>query len=638
MAVTLGSNISSLRALRSLDRTSTTLRSVYERLSSGARINRAADDSAGLAVSMSLSTRARVLGRSDRNVQDGLSAVAIADSALGEVSNTLSRMAELAAQSANGSLGRLQRMSLHQEYRSLGDEIRRISETTTFNGINLLSGVARNDPGIELAQADTAGNNTPTAVSADGRYALVTTDNGVNVFTVSVYDRQTNSSTQILSAAAPYTASMDAQGNVLYADGQNLFRFDITTRAATKLTNSTIATTYDGLKVSADGSRLAFLSTTQFVDGAALSATVSSSGSKRLYAVDLSSSAQTVRRVAQATFPILSDSTFRLSSDGSKIFFVSSSNLSGSNADGNYELFGADLSGAAISLSQVTNTTGAGSISLSGAVFQAMNDGRVLFIDNRNYSGQNPGSNSQIFIGSLSGAPVKQFGNFTSTSYGGFSLSADESSLSFFSQSNFVGSNPNSQYQAFRIDLANGITTQLTNFVDTANVTPADGVFSGDGRILYGTVFGSNTSNTGYRLIDISAASSLIDISTGNGRLGGIGVSFGALRSALEGISGYTLTSAASSRGALDSITASIQNIASARGLLGAGGARLEAAGRVITAQVQESQAANARIVDADIAGESARLVQAQILQQAGAAVLAQANQQPSLALALLRI
>ena len=89
MPITLGTNISALRATNLLNKSSIALANTYERLSSGSRINRAADDPAGLAVSLGLSNRGRVLGRASQNIEDGLSTITIAQSALEQVSKTL---------------------------------------------------------------------------------------------------------------------------------------------------------------------------------------------------------------------------------------------------------------------------------------------------------------------------------------------------------------------------------------------------------------------------------------------------------------------------------------------------------------------------------------------------------------------
>jgi flagellin len=140
MSISLGSNIASLQAQRRLSLASESLRSVYEKLSSGQRINKASDDAAGLAIADSLRADGRVASVAIRNANDGISTIAIADSALGEVGNVLSRLAELAEQSANGVFSNVQRSALANEFVALSSEIERIAVTTTFNGVKLLSG------------------------------------------------------------------------------------------------------------------------------------------------------------------------------------------------------------------------------------------------------------------------------------------------------------------------------------------------------------------------------------------------------------------------------------------------------------------------------------------------------------------
>jgi len=112
----------------------------YERLSSGQRINRASDDAAGLAIADNLRAQSRVATVAVRNANDGISTIAIADSALGEIGNVLSRLAELAEQSANGVFSIQQRSALSNEFVALGSEIERIANVTEFNGVKLLSG------------------------------------------------------------------------------------------------------------------------------------------------------------------------------------------------------------------------------------------------------------------------------------------------------------------------------------------------------------------------------------------------------------------------------------------------------------------------------------------------------------------
>ncbi|WKZ56284.1 MAG: flagellin [Bdellovibrionota bacterium] len=140
MPITLGTNIASLQAQRRLANATDNLGRTYERLSSGQRINRASDDAAGLAIADALRANQRVASVAIRNANDGISTIAIADSALGEIGNVLSRLAELAEQSANGVFSTTQRSALANEFVALASEIERIAVTTTFNGVRLLSG------------------------------------------------------------------------------------------------------------------------------------------------------------------------------------------------------------------------------------------------------------------------------------------------------------------------------------------------------------------------------------------------------------------------------------------------------------------------------------------------------------------
>lgn len=135
----LGANISSLRAQTNLANTTSALSRTFERLSSGLRINKPSDDAAGLSIAESLKADARIASVAIRNANDGVSMIAITDSALGSIATILSRMTELATQSANGTYSTSQRSALATEFIALGSEVERIATTTVFNNINLLS-------------------------------------------------------------------------------------------------------------------------------------------------------------------------------------------------------------------------------------------------------------------------------------------------------------------------------------------------------------------------------------------------------------------------------------------------------------------------------------------------------------------
>lgn len=139
MSLSLATNISAITTQNNLRKATAALNTSFERLSSGLRINSAKDDPAGLAMADSLKTDARLATVAIRNANDGISLTSIADSAMSEIGSILSRMGELAEQSANGIYTNTQRSALSAEFISLGSEIDRIARTTTFNDRGLLS-------------------------------------------------------------------------------------------------------------------------------------------------------------------------------------------------------------------------------------------------------------------------------------------------------------------------------------------------------------------------------------------------------------------------------------------------------------------------------------------------------------------
>ena len=158
MGLRINTNVPALVAQRNLRGTRSNLDRTLERLSSGSRINHAGDDAAGLAISESLRAQIRGLGQAERNAQDGVSLVQIAESAMGEVSNILIRMRELGVQAASDTVGPQERHFLDVEFQQLMAEIDRISNSTEFNRVPLLNGKAssfevqvgtRNNPEVD---------------------------------------------------------------------------------------------------------------------------------------------------------------------------------------------------------------------------------------------------------------------------------------------------------------------------------------------------------------------------------------------------------------------------------------------------------------------------------------------------------
>lgn len=140
MGLRINTNVPALIAQRNLRTTRGSLDKNLERLSSGSRINHAGDDAAGLAISESIRAQIRGLGQAERNAQDGISVVQVAEGALAEVSNILVRMRELGVQAASDTIGQTERKFLNVEFSQLMEEIDRIAQSTEYNGVPLLNG------------------------------------------------------------------------------------------------------------------------------------------------------------------------------------------------------------------------------------------------------------------------------------------------------------------------------------------------------------------------------------------------------------------------------------------------------------------------------------------------------------------
>lgn len=140
MALVISTNVASLNAQKNLNTTNRSMKQSLARLSSGQRINQAADDAAGLAISERLKGQIRGLGQAQRNANDGVSLVQVAEGGLNEVSSMLIRLRELSVQAASDTIGDTERKFLDVEYQQLKSEIQRIAEVTDFNGLDLLNG------------------------------------------------------------------------------------------------------------------------------------------------------------------------------------------------------------------------------------------------------------------------------------------------------------------------------------------------------------------------------------------------------------------------------------------------------------------------------------------------------------------
>ncbi|MBS0447532.1 MAG: flagellin FliC [Proteobacteria bacterium] len=176
MPMTINTNLNSLNAQRNLNASQNSLATSMERLSSGLRVNSAADDAAGLAIAKRMETQVRGMNVAIRNANDGISLAQTADGALSSVGDSLQRMRELAVQARNSTNSASDKDSLNQEFTQLAQEIQRVLGGTTFNGASILgsnagtltfqigANVTANDT-VSIGTVDMTQDTTITAVT-----------------------------------------------------------------------------------------------------------------------------------------------------------------------------------------------------------------------------------------------------------------------------------------------------------------------------------------------------------------------------------------------------------------------------------------------------------------------------------------
>ncbi|MDQ0613711.1 flagellin [Microbacterium sp. W4I4] len=165
MGMQINTNVSALNAYRNLSNTQNDLSKSLEKLSSGLRINRAADDAAGLAISEGLRSQVNGLNVAARNAQDGISVIQTAEGALSEVHSILQRMRDLAVQAGNDSNNTESRTAIKTEIDGLASELNRIGANTEFNGINLMDGTSKS---FQVgANGNEAGVNVSNVITVD---------------------------------------------------------------------------------------------------------------------------------------------------------------------------------------------------------------------------------------------------------------------------------------------------------------------------------------------------------------------------------------------------------------------------------------------------------------------------------------
>ena len=225
MSSVINTNVSSLLSQNSLSKNSTALQNSMERLSTGVRINSAKDDAAGLAITTRMTSEIRGLNAAVRNANDGISVAQTAEGSLGEITNILQRLRELAVQSANSSNNSTDRSFLDTEAQQLIAETNRIGSQTNFNGIKLLNGdFSQQNFQVGAKEGETIAFNSiaDSRASAIGSHSLSTTGTKMGGPLATSVAALANAVSGIAQAQAStnfklQTAQGGTSSNILYA-------------------------------------------------------------------------------------------------------------------------------------------------------------------------------------------------------------------------------------------------------------------------------------------------------------------------------------------------------------------------------------------------------------------------------------
>ncbi|MCB0352638.1 MAG: VCBS repeat-containing protein [Bdellovibrionales bacterium] len=601
--ISLGTNLFALNAKRYLSSNSDKLGQVYSRLASGQRINGASDDAAGLAVASSLRVQSRVYAQAGRNLQDGISAVNIADSTLENLSNVLLRLKELAEQSANGSFSTVQRQALDAEATQLTSEYNRIVASTKFNDIALL------DPEISGLNVQ-LGFGSASNIQIDTVDELLRT---VGTGTFTDLGDQLSGSGSILQAGDfdgdGITDAISYSGSSLtFNKGNGSGGFNTGSAFFSGSFSGSVIFYADIGDVDGDGD----------LDLVVAASTTGTNDDEGVYLFTNNGSGTFT--LAQTFGAILDSQSY----NGIKFGDFNGDDLLDVAYTGVSSKISVFLGQGGGGISYTTDYTIGSSVSSISDVADLNGDGIDDFITRFGLS-----TNSVYLGGSLS-----QTFSYRTMLSGDFN---DDGVLDLIgvgaSTTDLLLGDGNGEFSFSQTITSSGF--HVNTFIDDFNndgeldvLVGTAGVFLGDGRGDFSFKEGSDGPVANF-LGDMDG-DGVVDLIRFSGQV--------YLNNTTEttDIKRFNLTTRESSLEALDEIDQYQEKLTKQRSALGATMSRFESAARTLYDRVDNLQAAEGRIVDADIAVETAELTRLQILQEAAAAVLGQANIIPSLALELL--
>ncbi len=588
MPLVINTNVSSLNAQRQLVKSGQDLDQATERLSSGKRINTAADDAAGLAISNRQTSAILGLNRAMSNASDGISLIQTAEGALEETTNILQRIRELSIQSANGIYSDTDRATLDAEAQQLVSELDRIAETTSFNGQKILDGSLGD---IALQVGSNANETIDISIKGFGSGSLgsgvggdiVTTAldfgdldglNGGTTGDIKINTVSLGSFTAFAGAIVDGNQSTGGLGDVLAQINSKLGTVEATAFVE-------VTATAQGTGILQGGNKLVLTAVNQ--DG--LQQTYNISGTSSLE--ELASA------IGEVTGGVIS----------AKV-----------NADGLLEMTSDTMAQIATSGTGASTAIGKTDATVTAKMVLTSTDGAEIKVD------------IVASTAALAANVADAFGINERTAAG--DIKQTDSAATFGTQLNAGDIVING------VEISAWTAASLTAAIAAVNrASDETGVIA-----FVSTTTGFSDGARGIVLNSVGGQEISIDYQNGRteANFGGI---YETNNSGAAGktISNIDISTAAGAQSAIDVVDGALEAINSTRADLGAINNRLDFTVSNLMNVSENTAAARSRIVDADFAAETAELSRAQVLQQASSAMLAQANARPQQVLSLLQ-
>ena len=664
----INTNIGALNAQKSMVNQTNKSDQAIERLSTGLRINHAADDAAGTAIASKMEAQVRSLGVAIRNGHDAISMTQTAEGALGEMENILQRIRELAVQAGNSSLSDADRSAIQDEVTALTDEIDSIAASTNFNGVQLLDG---SNSEVDFQVGVDASDALSVTLDASSASDLgISGSLGTNVFTsgritlgatnsIAVDAIKLNGENALSAVLATTTGDTDAAATIADGINTNTFKHGVVATAFNRVVGSEMGPVFSMTA-----------SFTISTEGVAETIAVQSSMSDLVDQINLQVQGITASQGANNSL-ILENTTGNSIIVGSNSFLVG---IDATTYEGMYRLENVDGSHVKIELGNLANgytqaaTATPTNLNLLGlnethspgtTKSNSVTSATIALTDDIRINGVQVGSTT-LGTAKAKAAAINAISDQTgvtasasSTLFLDLDFDVDPVAADF----NVNGQNVDISADDSVADVASAINTANVGVLATASsegelqlVDVAGGMItiemSQNTTFIQAATDGDNVTISVTQTIETFGILTLTDADGGVVKLTDDGVTnAGLAKLGLEGQSeeevsssaGVNVSSLSGATQALSNIDDAIEKVSSFRASFGAVENRIDAKINNLTTLKVNTQAAQSRIEDADFAAETTNMTKAQILSQAATSMLAQANASKQNLLALLQ-